>query len=66
MSGEIGGDIGDGGSDLLFFAYSCRGVESVGRCWPCEGMVGVIASGCTHPFIIVSVLFWLCKLCNLR
>jgi hypothetical protein len=27
-----GGEIGDVGSDLGFFAYSCRGVKSVGRC----------------------------------
>jgi hypothetical protein len=36
--GRRGGEIGDGGSDLSLFVYSCRGDKRVGRCWTCEDM----------------------------
>jgi hypothetical protein len=64
--GRRGEEIRDDGSDLGFFLVRVRELKASGGVGLVMVWVGVIVGGCTTPFIIVSVLFWLCKLCDVR
>ena len=64
--GRRGGEIGDGGSDLGVLLIRVGELKASGGVGLVRVWVGVMAGGCTLPFIIVSVLFWLCKLWDVR
>ena len=65
--GRRGGKIGDGGSDLGFLLIRVGEVlKASGGVGLVMVWVGVIVGACTLPFIIVSVLFGLCKLWDVR
>ena len=60
------GDIGGGGSDLGLLLIRVGELKASGGVGLVRVWVGVIVGGCTLPFIIVSVLFWLCKVWDVR
>jgi len=64
--GRRGGEIGDGGSDLDFLRIRVGGLKTSGGVGLVRVWVGVIVGGWTLPFMIMLVLFWLCKLWDVR
>ena len=64
--GRQSGEIGDGRSDLCFLLIRVGELKSSGGVGLVRVWIGVIVGGCTLPFIIVSLLFRLCKLWDVR
>jgi hypothetical protein len=60
--GRRGGEIGDVGSNLGFFLIHVEELKALGGVGFVEVWVGVIVGGYKLTIIIMSVLFWLCKL----
>ncbi len=66
MSGETGGEIRDVGSDMVFLRIRVGELNASGSVRLVRVWVGVIVGGWALPFIILSVLFWLCTLWDVR